>query len=159
MSGVEIGLIFSLLGALVWVTAALSVAEKIPGSQRPVAPWLLLVCGCAGLAVVFALLFDDYRLARFLPRGIACLTAGVVFALPASIATWWVLRRGFAVDSAAAGLAQGTLAGLAGMTMLELHCPIFEAPHLLVWHIAVLPVCGAAGVLAARTLGPHSHKS
>jgi hypothetical protein len=61
-----------------------------------------------------------------------------------------LLRRGFAVNSTAAGLAQGTLAGLAGVTMLELHCPIFEAPHVLVWHIAVLPVCGLVGVLVAR---------
>ena len=159
MSEVEIWLIFSVLGILVWVAAVLSVTETIPGSRRPVAPWILLVCGCAGLAAVFAMLFHDYRMERFVPQGMACLTAGVAFALPAFIATWWVLRRGFTVNPAAAGLVQGTLAGLAGVTMLELHCPIFEAPHLLVWHIAVLPVCGAAGVLAARTLLPHSRKS
>ena len=59
------------------------------------------------------------------------------------------------MNSAAAGLAKGTLAGLAGVTMLELHCPIFEAPHVLVWHIAVLPVCGVAGALVARTARTH----
>jgi hypothetical protein len=152
MSALEIGLIFCVLGILVWIAAAMSVAEMIPGSGRPVSPWLLSISSCAALAAVFGMLFHDYGVERFVPRGVACLTAGVAFALPASVATWWFLRRGFAVDSAAAGLVKGTLAGLAGVTMLELHCPIFEAPHVLVWHIAVLPICGAAGRLAARAV-------
>jgi hypothetical protein len=152
MSAWEIGLIFGVLGILVWIGAVASVAEMVPGSRRPVAPWLLSVCGCVALDAVFGLLFDDYRIGRFVPRGVACLTAGLVLALPAFIATWLLLRRGFAVDTAAAGVAKGTLAGLAGVTMLELHCPIFEAPHLLVWHIAVLPVCGIVGVLTARAV-------
>jgi hypothetical protein len=92
-------------------------------------------------------------------HGVPCLTAGLALALPASIAAWLLLRRGFAVNSAGAGLAKGTLAGLAGVAMLELHCPIFEVPHLLVWHIAVLPVCGVVGALVARTQGrpPTNH--
>ncbi|HEY1493964.1 MAG TPA: NrsF family protein, partial [Candidatus Solibacter sp.] len=52
-------------------------------------------------------------------------------------------------NSVAAGFAKGTLAGLAGVTMLELHCTNFEAPHVMVWHIAVLPVSAAIGTLAA----------
>ena len=153
MSALEIGLIFPVLSVMVWIAAVLCVAEVIPGSRRPVAPWLLCACGCAGLAAVFGLLFHDYRMVRFVPRGVSCLTAGLALALPSSIAIWLLLRRGFAVNSAAAGLAKGTLAGLAGLTMLELHCPIFEAPHVLVWHIAVLPVCGVAGALVARRQG------
>ena len=85
---------------------------------------------------------------RFVSQGMTCLIAGLLFALPASLA-WWLLSRGFAVNSVAAGLAKGTLAGLAGVTMLELHCPNFEAPHVMVWHIAVLPVSAAIGMLAA----------
>ena len=38
MSGLEIGLIFPVLGMLVWMGAVLCVAEAIPGSRRPVAP-------------------------------------------------------------------------------------------------------------------------
>jgi hypothetical protein len=41
----------------------------------------------------------------------------------------------------------GTLAGLAGVTMLELHCPNFEALHVMLWHTAVVPASGAAGAL------------
>ena len=149
MSGLEIGLIFPVLAILVWIGAALCVAEAIPGSRRPLAPWLHVVSGCIVLAGVFGLLFRDYRTERFVSQGMTCLIAGLSLALPASLAVWWFLRRGFAVDSIAAGLAKGMLAGLAGVTMLELHCANFEAPHVIVWHIAVLPVSAALGMLAA----------
>jgi hypothetical protein len=151
MSGLEIGLIFPVLGALVYVSAVLCVAEAIPGSRRPAAPGVLTVSGCIALAAVFSLLFRDYRTERFVSQGVACLIAGLGLALPAALAVWWFLRRGFAVNSVAAGWARGMLAGLAGVTMLELHCPNFEAPHVIVWHIAVLPVSAAIGMLAART--------
>lgn len=150
MNAVEIGLIFPALAILVWLAARLCVAEVIPGSPRPLAPWVLAVSGCVALAAVFALLFHDYGTERFVPQGMTCLVAVLAHALPASLATWLVLSRGFAVNSLAAGLAKGFLAGLAGVGMLELHCPNFEAPHILVWHIAVLPVSAAAGMLAAR---------
>jgi hypothetical protein len=157
MSLLEIALIFPVLGVMLWMASVLCVAEAIPGSRRPMAPWLLSACCCLALAAVFGLLFDDYRTERFVSRGVACLTAGLVIALPASIAAWLLLSRGFAVNSAAAGLAKGTLAGLAGVAMLALHCPIFEAPHVLVWHIAVLPVCGVAGALLGRMASGARH--
>jgi hypothetical protein len=97
------------------------------------------------------LLFHDYRTERFLSQGLVCLTAGLILALPASLAAWWILKRGFAVNPVTAGLATGTLGGLAGVTMLELHCINFEAPHLMVWHIAVIPISGAIGALVAFT--------
>jgi hypothetical protein len=151
MSAVERGLIFSILSILVWLAATLCIAEAIPGSRRPMAPWLLVGTGCIGLGAVFGLLFHDYRTERFVSQGLACLRAGLILALPASLAAWWILKRGFAVNPVAAGLATGTLGGLAGVTMLELHCINFEAPHLMVWHIAVMPISGAIGALVALT--------
>ncbi len=150
MQALQMGLIFPALAILVWLAAKVCVAEVIPGSPRPVAPWLLAVSGCIALAVIFASLFHDYGTEHFVSRGMTCLVAGLVHAIPASLATWLLLSRGFAVDSLSAGLAKGFLAGLAGVSMLELHCPNFEAPHILVWHIAVLPVSAAAGMLASR---------
>jgi len=61
-----------------------------------------------------------------------------------------VLRRGFAVNPAGAGLAAGTLAGLAGLLMLEIHCPNFRAPHVMVWHTALVPVSAVIGGLLAK---------
>src|SRR4051812_22850045 len=43
---------------------------------------------------------------------------GLLHAIPAALISWLVLRRGFAVNSLAAGLAIGTLAGMAGVSML-----------------------------------------
>ncbi len=151
MSVVERAVIFSILSILVWLAATLCVAEAIPGSRRLMAPWLLAGASCIGLAAVFALLFHDYATERFVSQGLACLRAGLILALPASLAALWILRRGFVVNPVTAGFATGTLGGLAGVSMLELHCINFEAPHLLVWHIAVVPASGAIGALAAVT--------
>jgi len=150
MSTADIVVIFPVVGLLIWLAAALCAAEAVPGSRRPVAPWVLCVCGCLAPALVFGLLFHDYSTERFVHQGLACLTAGLAQAVPAAAGTWWILRRGFAVNSIAAGFAQGALAGLAGLAMLELHCPNFEAPHVIVWHVGVVPVSGALGMLIAR---------
>jgi hypothetical protein len=103
-----------------------------------------------GLAVVLALCFRDYRTTHFMHAGLACLGIGMLHAIPAGLLSWLVLRRGFAVDAVSAGLAAGTLAGLAGVGMLELHCPNFQAAHVLVWHLGVLLASGGLGALSGR---------
>ena len=150
MSTAEIGLIFPVLGLLIGLGAAMCVAETIPGSRRPAAPWVLGVGGCAALIAVFGGLSHDYGTERFVAQGMTCLTAGLALAIPVAIGAWWLLSRGFAVNPVAAGWAKGALAGLAGVTMLELHCPNFEAPHVMVWHIAVIPISGAVGAMVGR---------
>ena len=87
MDALEIGLIFPVLGILIWIASALCVSEIIPGSRRPVAPWSLSLSGCLALAAVFALLFSDYRTERFLSQGMTCLTAGLLHAIPVSVAS------------------------------------------------------------------------
>jgi hypothetical protein len=143
-------LIFATLGVLAWVTATKFVHEMIPGSRRWLSPGAILGISSAALLGVFALLFQDYQTHHFLSAGIVCLVVGFLFAIPAGLLGWLVLRRGFAVSPVSAGLAAGTLAGLAGVGMLELHCPNFEAAHVLVWHTAVVPLSAAAGALLAR---------
>jgi protein-S-isoprenylcysteine O-methyltransferase Ste14 len=148
LSAFDRALIFPVLAILVWLAATARVAEIIPGSRRRVAPGLLLPVVSLALLAVFSILFRDYRTDHFL-QGIACLKAGLLDAVPAALASWLLLRRGFATNSVVSGLVAGTLAGLAGVTMLELHCPNFQALHILLWHTAVVPVSGAAGALLA----------
>jgi hypothetical protein len=150
LSLLQHALIFPVLGILICLAATAFVAEMIPGSRRLLAPGFLLGAASLALLAVFAVLFRDYRTDRFVSQGVACLTAGLLHAVPVALAAWLLLRRGFAVDSMAAGVVAGTLAGLAGVTMLELHCANFEAPHVMLWHTAVMPVCAAAGALLAR---------
>jgi hypothetical protein len=152
MSLSQRGLVFSMLGILAWVTGTEFVNEMIPGSRRRVSPLALLGIGSAVLVGMFALLFRDYRTDHFLSAGVVCLITGLLHAIPAALLSWFVLRRGFAVNSVSAGLVAGTLGGLAGVGMLELHCANFQATHVLVWHTAVVPVSGAAGALVAWAL-------
>ena len=99
---------------------------------------------------VLFLCFRNFHTTHFLHAGLVCLSLGTATAVPAGLLAAAVLRRGFAVDAGSAGLAGGTLAGLAGVSMLELHCPNFETAHLLVWHVGVLLVSAALGKLIAR---------
>jgi len=145
-------LIFSTLGFLAWVAGTEFVNEMIPGSRRRVSAGALLGMGSVVLVSVFALLFHDYHTDHFVSVGIVCLITGVLHAVPAALLSWLVLRRGFAVNFVSAGLAAGTLAGLAGVGLLELHCPNFQATHILVWHTAVVPVSGALGALIGWAL-------
>lgn len=142
-------LIFSALAILVWAAAQEFVDQMIPASRHRMAPRALLLASTVALLGVFALLFRDYRTTHFLSAGMVCLLTGLLHAIPAGLASWWLLRRGFAVNAIAAGLVGGTLGGLAGVTMLELHCDNFQAFHIILWHTAVVPLSGAVGALLA----------
>ncbi len=152
MDSFERLLIFPALVLLTWLAGSEFVHAMIPGSRRRISPGALLVLGSAALLGVFAFLFRDNRVDHFFSIGIACLVAGFVHAIPGALLAWLLLRRGFAVNSVSAGSIAGVLGGLAGVGMLELHCPNFEAAHVLVWHTAVVPLSGAAGALVGWTL-------
>jgi hypothetical protein len=146
-------LIFVTLGVLLRLAGFTGVAAMIPGERRLVRPAALVAAGSAVLIGVFALLFHDYSMDGFVPQGLRCLKAGLLNAVPAVVLVWVVLRRGFVLYRAAAAAAAGTLAGLAGLLMLEIHCPNFKAPHVMVWHVAVVPIAALAGWVAGRLAG------
>jgi hypothetical protein len=150
MNVLEIVVMFAALAVFVWLAATELVSEMIPGSRHRVNPAVLLGGGSLALIGVFGMLFRDYQTTAFVRLGLTCLGAGLVHAVPVALASWLLLRRGFAVNPTAAGMVAGTLAGLAGLIMLELHCPNFEVLHLMVWHTAVVLVGGGAGALLAR---------
>jgi hypothetical protein len=145
-------LIFSTLGILVWVAAKEFVSQLIPGSRRGLSEGAFLTLASVVLLAVFAFVFRDYRTDHFIAAGVACLLTGLLLAVPAAFLSWLLLRRGFAVNYVAAGLVGGALAGLCGVTMLELHCANFQALHVLVWHTGVVPAGAAAGALTGWAL-------
>ncbi len=145
-------LIFSMLAILIWLASSEFVGQMIPGSRHRLTPGALLVAIVVAMLGVFVLIFHDYHTTQFVSLGIACLGAGLLHAVPAGLICWFVLRRGFAVNPVAAGLAAGTLGGLAGVALLEFHCPDFEVLHIMVWHAAVVPVSGALGALVGWSL-------
>lgn len=145
-------LVFPALVLLAWLAGTEFVHAMIPGSLRRISPGALLGFGCAGLLAIFAFLFRDYQTDHFFSIGFACLITGFLHAIPAGLLAWLLLRRGFAVNPISAGLVAGVLGGLAGVGMLELHCPNFQASHVLVWHTAVVPLSGAAGAFVGWIL-------
>jgi hypothetical protein len=138
---------FSALSLLILLAATEFVHDMVPGSLRRWAPVAVLEICIAVLLGVFALLFRDRGMDHFFSAGVRCLLAGLFLAVPSALLSWLVLRRGLAVDLLSAGLSAGTLGGLAGVGLLELHCANFQSAHVLFWHIAVVPVSAAAGGL------------
>jgi hypothetical protein len=129
--------IFAVLIAAACFTAVACTREMRPAGGRRMSG-LVFVVAIAGLLATFALLFHDYGMQKFVGQGIPCLSAGLAFALAAALLGLLLLRRGFVLDRAAAGIALGTLAGLAGIAGLELHCPNLKASHVMFWHMGVL---------------------
>jgi hypothetical protein len=142
-------LIFSTLLATAWLAAAACARQMRPASGRNLSSLALAVASLV-FPIVFALLFHDYGTVNFVKGGIPCLRAGLAVAIPTGLAIAWILRRGFVLDWTAAGLAAGALAGLAGLGMLELHCPNLNAIHVITWHVAVVVSSGALGFVAGK---------
>jgi len=144
--------IFSTLGILVWVAGTQFVGRLIPASRRQLTAATFLIISIVALIGVFALVFRDYRTDHFVAAGIVCLLTGLLMAIPTALLSWALVRRGFALNPVAAGLVGGALAGLSGVTMLELHCANFQTLHVLVWHTAVVPASAAVGALVGYAL-------
>jgi hypothetical protein len=144
LSVVRRAVIFPVVLAGAWIAAIASAREMRPAGGRGMGPVALTIGVCVPL-VAFAVLFHDYNFQNFVPEGVKCLLAGLACAIPAALLIFLLLRRGFILDYRAAGLAAGTLAGLAGLGMLELHCPVLKAPHIMFWHVAVVWVSGISG--------------
>jgi hypothetical protein len=147
MTAMQTASVFLTLSGAACLSAAAAVSAMTPGARRVIDPAILVVSGVLAPLGVFALVFRDYSLGRFVPQGVTCLKAGLLIAIPAAVLAAVILRRGYAVNRTAAGVAAGTLAGLAGLTMLELHCPNFRAPHVMLWHVAPVPLGALAGWL------------
>jgi len=114
MSGWERAWIFTVLAVLISMAASALVSQVIPGSRRSVSPGVLLGMSNVVLLAIFGVLFRDYHTLDFVHQGAICLAIGVAHAVPTGLASWLVLRRGFAVNPVTAGLVAGTLGGWQG---------------------------------------------
>lgn len=150
MTVLERSLVFAALVILACLAAVSFVHQMIPASRIRVSPGALVALIVATLLAVFADLFRDYHTDHFFSVGIVCLLTGILHAIPAGLLSWLLLRRGFAVNPVSAGVVAGMLGGLAGVGLLELHCPNFQASHILVWHTAVVPASAALGALLVK---------
>jgi hypothetical protein len=51
---------------------------------------------------------------------------------------WLVLRHGAILSPKLTAATAGGFAGLIGLTVLEVHCPILNRYHILIWHMGVV---------------------
>jgi hypothetical protein len=144
MTPVQRLVMFTVLAAGAVLAAVTTAQHMRPGAKSLRGAVLFLIALVAVEAAFFAL-FHDYNMGRFVHWGSACLRAGLWCALPAGVLVWLLLRRGYAVAPVSTGAAVGVVAGLAGLTALQLHCPILTIPHMAVWHGGILMGSVAAG--------------
>jgi len=142
-------LIFPTLLAAAWLAAAACSREMRPAAGSRFNR-LMLILAVGVFPIVFSLIFHNYSIRNLVPEGIPCLVAGLCVAIPTGVGIAWILRRGFVLDWGAAGIAAGTLSGLTGLAMLELHCPNLKAIHVMVWHLAVVVVSAVLGYTLGR---------
>jgi hypothetical protein len=146
----QLAVIFSTLLLAAWLAAMACDREMRPAAGSHLGA-LALILSAGIFPVVISQIFHGYEAEHFVSEGIPCLVAGMSVAIPTGLATAWILRRGFVLDWSTAGIAAGTLSGLTGLAMLELHCPNLKAIHVMVWHVAVVIVSGILGFTIGKT--------
>ena len=136
--------IFTAVALGAWLAALAAVREMRPAGGRRLSS-IAFATAAVAFPILFFLLFHGYTSQNLIREGIPCLVAGLCVSIPAAFVTAWVLRAGCVLSWRAAGVAAGTLCGLAGLGMLELHCPNLKAIHVLLWHVTVVLVSAALG--------------
>ena len=141
---------YGLLLVLAVFFAAGITQYMVPGARRRVHPIALIVGEVLAIAALVPLLFGNSTLDRFLHFGEPCLRTGLVASFLFGTIACALLRKGYFVNPRTGSAFIGFFAGLAGFTVLALHCPILNSAHILVWHLGSLLAGGFAGTLAGR---------
>lgn len=124
-----------------------TVQEMIPGSKRKASPRWTILAAISLLALLVSVIFRNFDLDRFVPLGIPCLTLGCISAIVSGALFWFILRKGFFTSPVVAGATVGFFAGLAGVAVLALHCPIQNSAHIIVWHLGAMVLGGIGGAI------------
>src|SRR5262249_43102754 len=101
----------------------------------------------AALGFLFSSLLPFRHETNFWRAGWTCLSCGMVFFVPVAIVFWRLLHQGAVLNPRLTAATAGLLAGLTGITVLEIHCVIQTAWHVMIWHLGV-PAIGALLCLA-----------
>jgi hypothetical protein len=133
-----------------WLVYSL-VNQMAPGSRHRIPPALLAVGITILVAMVMAVLFQVQQEENFWGNAWACIRAGTFVGALAALPFWLVLRRGAILSPHMTGAAAGLLAGRAGTSMLEIHCPILDVRHILLSHLGVMILCALAGLAIGIT--------
>jgi len=144
-SGLQLAVDCSLLGISVVALATLLAQQMMPGSGYRAAVWVWLVVPLVTLLAAVAALYGDQWKPDYVTWAMNCLKIGTACAACSAPLFWLALRRGFSLHPIAQGAAAGLLAGLAGVTVLEIYCPYLDRFHIFVSHIGAAVVASLAG--------------
>lgn len=135
------------------------VNQMVPGSRHRIPPALLTAGITVFVAMAMAVLFQAQQEENFWGNAWVCIRAGTLVGALAAMPFWLVLRRGAILSPRMTGSAAGLLAGLAGTGMLEMHCPILDARHILLSHLGVAILCALAGLAIGLTADIRGRRS
>ena len=130
--------------------AILVAGQMVPGNRALVPPGAAVVAALGLPAAIFATLFEFHQEQTFVATGLMCLEIGLACAVPVAVVCWLILRKGVVLNPVAAGALTGLLAGLAGLTLLEIFCPNPDKYHILVWHMGAALVSTIGGAAIGR---------
>ena len=139
--------VFASLAAGAVLLATSLVRQMVPGSRHTLPPVALTGGILLFLMLVIVATFRSLAELEFVANGLGCIKNGLVFSVPAALLFWVVLRRGAILFPKLIGAAAGGLAGLIGLSILEVNCPNLNIFHILVWHWGVVLVSSLAGAL------------
>ena len=140
------------LAASAVLLAISMVRQMVPGSKQGFAPSALLVVILAVLMMVTAATFRSQREWAFIASGLMCMKNGLTLSIPAAFLLWLIMRRGAILYPRLIGAVAGGLAGLAGLSVLEVNCPNLNVFHILFWHEGVVLTGCLGGVLLGATV-------
>lgn len=139
--------LFVTLSVSAFLLAISMVRQMVPGSKHMIAPAVVIVSIPVGLMIVIEALFRSQQEPAFFSAGIMCMKNGLTYSIPAGFLLWLVLRRGAILYPKLAGAIAGGLAGLTGLSVLEVNCPNLNAFHILVWHMGIVVIGSVGGGL------------
>jgi hypothetical protein len=146
MSSLQAWIMFGGLTIATGVLIQSLVSHLAPGARHLFPPKLIPAAVLLALAAIICAFFTFQYEPHFLERGWSCLRVGTPIALLSVIPFWLLLRRGALLSPTVTGTATGLLAGLVGTSVLEVHCPNFDAWHRLVSHLGVATIGALAGL-------------
>jgi hypothetical protein len=144
--------VFVTLAASAVLLANSMVQQMVPGSKHAFAPATLPTAILIGLMLLIVATFRSQRESAFILGGLACMKNGLLFSVPAAFLLWLILRRGALLLPKLIGTAVGGLAGLSGLSVLEVNCPNLNVFHILVWHGGVVVIGSLGGALVGAAV-------
>lgn len=157
LSGGEMAVYYGAVAIFAVLFARAVVERMIPGERRLLRSSLLWIVALGVLGLLMARLFSEHSTVGFVASGIPCLRLGVISALVSGLLGWRLFKRGYLVSPLETIILYGFFAGLVGVAVLALHCPIRNSMHFLVWHLGAMMLAGLVGLILGTFIENRSY--